>query len=115
MTIAEIRDTALALSAVTEDIKWENHLCFSVGAKMFLVTSPDSFPPTAAFKVDAEEFEEIINREGFTRHSHLGRHNWVQLDDISRLQKSQWQACISQSYKLVVAKLPKKLKATLNL
>ena len=42
MTVEELREIALKLTGVTEDIKWQDHLCFSVGNKMFLVTSPDN-------------------------------------------------------------------------
>ena len=44
MNIPELQQLCKALPGMTEDIKWENHLCFNVGGKMFLVTSPDNVP-----------------------------------------------------------------------
>ncbi|WP_082022169.1 MmcQ/YjbR family DNA-binding protein [Flavihumibacter sp. ZG627] len=58
MIIDLIREICLSLPAVTEDIKWESHLCFNVGGKMFLISSPDEVPVNATFKVPEESFEE---------------------------------------------------------
>ena len=115
MTVSEIREIALGLNGVTEDIKWEDHLCFSVGGKMFLVTSPDLLPSPSAFKVPKDSMEEIIEQEGFTRHQYLGRHGWIHLDDISRLSLKQWSHYIEQSYQLVASKLSKKMRTMLNI
>ncbi|MEJ7681892.1 MAG: hypothetical protein WKG06_29390 [Segetibacter sp.] len=82
---------------------------------MFLVTSPDHIPPTSAFKVSADNFEETINRIGFSKHSYLGRHNWIHLDDISRLTRNEWKQFIVQSYQLVADKLPNKIKNQIEL
>ncbi len=115
MTVSELREIALELKGVTEDIKWGDHLCFSVGGKMFLITSPDFIPSTSAFKVPAEQSDEIISNEGFSKHSHLGRHNWIHLDDINRLTKKEWEHFINQSYQLVADRLSNKLKKQLGI
>ena len=65
MTIDQIESICKPFKGVTQDIKWENHLCFNVGDKMFLVTAPDNSPVTASFKVSDEDFDELIQREGF--------------------------------------------------
>src|SRR5215471_6199362 len=105
MNIEDIQAICKKLPAVTEDIKWEDHLCFNVGGKMFLITSPDSVPVSASFKVSEEEFEDIISREGFSKAPHLGRYYWVFVDDISRMGKKQWSETLSISYSLVAGKL----------
>lgn len=115
MTVSEIRDIALDLNGVTEDIKWQNHLCFSVADKMFLVVNPDLVPSSAAFKVPDNIFEEIISTEGFSKHEYLGRYYWVHLDDIKRLTKKEWIQFISQSYQLVASKLSKKIRTRLKI
>jgi predicted DNA-binding protein (MmcQ/YjbR family) len=115
MTVEELRAISLKLPGVTEDIKWEDHLCFSVGDKMFLVTNPDQVPSSASFKVTEEDFHEVISRDGFAKHTYLGRHHWVQLDDINRLKKKEWESYIRQSYELVAAKLSKKIQKQLGL
>ena len=65
MTIADIRDICLSFPGITEDIKWEDHLCFNIGGKMFLVTSPDNIPVSASFKTSDEDFTALSNRAGF--------------------------------------------------
>jgi predicted DNA-binding protein (MmcQ/YjbR family) len=115
MTIEDIETICDQFRAVTKDIKWEEHLCFNVGGKMFIMTSPDDVPPNASFKVTPEEFEEVTSREGFKPAPYLARYKWVHVDDISRLNKKEWQYFARQAYDLVVAKLPLKVKNTLGL
>jgi len=110
MTIETLQAICKALPEVTEDIKWETHLCFNVGGKMFIITSPDSVPVTASFKASEEVFNELTEREGFTPAPYLARYKWVNVDDIKRLSKKEWQEYMEQAYNLVAAKLPKKKK-----
>jgi predicted DNA-binding protein (MmcQ/YjbR family) len=113
MTIEALEQICDQFPYVTKDIKWETHLCFNVGGKMFMITSPDEYPPTAAFKVSEEEFEEIASKDGFKPAPHLGRYKWIHVDDISRLSVKQWQHYTGQSYNLVYAKLAPKAKKAL--
>ena len=108
MTIEDIETICDGLPAVTKDIKWGEHLCFNVAAKMFLITSPDAYPPNAVFKVSPEEFEELIARNGFSQAPHLAKNLWIKIDDISKMSKVQWEYYARQSYNLVIAKLSKK-------
>lgn len=108
VTLEDLQAICRKLPDVTEDIKWEKDYCFSVGGKMFLVVGPDEVPVNATFKVPAEQFDEMLEREGFSPAPYLARHKWVAIDNISRLGKKEWQQFIQQSYDLVVAKLPKK-------
>lgn len=65
MTIEDIETICDSFPAVTKDIKWEEHLCFNVGGKIFVITSPDEYPLTATFKVTPDEFVELTVRDGF--------------------------------------------------
>lgn len=114
MTIADLQGICKQLPGVTEDIKWEDHLCFNVGGKMFLVTSPDTVPCSASFKVADEEFEEVATREGCMPAPYLARHKWVWIDDIGRFPAREWERLIRQSYMLVAAKLPARLRKSLG-
>lgn len=115
MNIEDLQSICKKLKGVTEDIKWETHLCFNVSAKMFLVTSPDSVPVSASFKVADEEFEELSMKEGFMPAAYLTRYKWVHVDDISRLSKKQWEFYAAQSYRLIASKLPTKIKKQMDL
>ena len=115
MTIEELQTICNQLSGVTQDIKWEDHLSFNIGGKMFLVTSPDSVPISASFKVLEEEYEEVLSKEGFYFNVYLGRYKWVSLDDINRLSGKQWEYYIRKSYELIASKLPVKVKKQIGL
>lgn len=115
MTIEELQKLCNKFKGVTEDIKWEDHLCFNVGEKMFLVTSPDSVPVSASFKVSDEEFEELSQKTGFIPAPYLARYKWVHLDDIKRLSKKQWEHYAEQSYQLIASRLPSKTKKQIGI
>jgi predicted DNA-binding protein (MmcQ/YjbR family) len=115
MTLENICAICKNFKGVTEDIKWENHLCFNVGGKMFLVTSPDTVPISASFKVNDDEFEILSSREGFMPAPYLARYKWVRIDDINLLSKKQWEFYIQESYMLIASRLPEKIKKQLGL
>jgi predicted DNA-binding protein (MmcQ/YjbR family) len=115
MTVEDLQAICKKFKGVTEDIKWEDHLCFNIGGKMFLVTAPDSTPCSASFKVPEEDFEEISSKAGFSKHKYIGRYFWVQLDDINRVSRKQWEKYARQSYELVASKLSGKLKKQLGI
>lgn len=110
MTLEAIQQFCQQLPGVTEDIKWENHLCFNVGGKMFLITSPDETPVTASFKTTEEKFNDLSEREGFRPAPYLARNKWVQVDDIARFTEKEGKDLLELSYKLVKEKLPKTKK-----
>ena len=115
MTIEELQAICKKLKGVTEDIKWEDHLCFNVGGKMFLVTAPDSVPCSASFKATDEDFADLSSKEGFKPAPYLQRYKWIYVDDINRLSKKQWESFISKSYQLTSSKLPSKMKKTIGI
>jgi predicted DNA-binding protein (MmcQ/YjbR family) len=115
MTIETLQTICHSLPGVTEDIKLENHLCFNVGDKTFLFTSPDSSPPSASFKVPDEDFEAIIAKDGLEPQPYIARYKWVLAKDISTLSHQEWEHYIKQSYQLIAAKLPAKIKKGLGL
>ncbi len=110
MTLEELRTICLGLDEVTEDIKWGHDLCFSIGGKMFLVTSADETPASASFKVADEDFEAISERKGFKPAPYLARYKWVWVEDINLVSKKEWKQYAERSYQLIKAKLPKKKK-----
>ncbi|RTQ44720.1 hypothetical protein EJV47_27395 [Hymenobacter gummosus] len=113
-TIEDLQTICHRLPATTEDIKWDVHLCFNVGGKMFLLTTPDDVPPTATFKVTPEQFEQLIGQPGFRPASHLARYYWVHIDDVGRLSVARWEQLIRESYRLVAEKLPLKARRVLG-
>ena len=112
--IDQLRKYCLSLPAVTEDVKWENDLVFSVGNKMFCAAGLQQ-PLQFSFKVSAEDFEEMIITEGFKPAPYLARAKWVLATSPSRLHAEEWKKYIKQSYELVKNKLPKKTRLELNI
>ncbi len=115
MNLEQLQTLALSFKSVTEDIKWEEHLVFSVGAKMFLLTTPDELPVRACFKVSEEDFEALCERgEGFGQAAHFAKRKWIEVKDINKLSGKEWKGYLQKSYDSVVDKLTKKLRAELG-
>jgi predicted DNA-binding protein (MmcQ/YjbR family) len=114
MNVEELRAYCLAFPAVTEDIKWDNDLCFSVGGKMFCVASLES-PLRISFKVKDDEFDELSMREGFIPAPYMARAKWVSVTDSSVLKTKEWQTLVAQSHDLVKQRLTKKLRKELGM
>ena len=110
MFIEDIQKICLQLPGVTEEIKWGHDLVFSIGKKMFCVVGLEKNPVNASFKVNDEEFELLPEREGFIPAPYMARYKWIYVDDINRMGKKEWQKYLKQSYDLIYAKLPLKLR-----
>ena len=113
MDIEFCRKVCQKLPAVTEDIKWGNDLCFSVGSKMFFVIHLEP-PHTFSFKVSDEDFEEVSAREGFIPAPYMARHKWVYAEQPTKVKPKDVEKYIKESYELVKAKLSKKLRDSLG-
>jgi predicted DNA-binding protein (MmcQ/YjbR family) len=113
MNLEELRQIALSLPAVTEDIKWEDHLCFCIAGKIFMITGLDHFPVGATFKVNEEDFDRLCRMEGFTAARYLAKHKWISLDNIERLGKEEWEEILYRAYWIIREKLPARIKNSL--
>ncbi|WP_162054436.1 MmcQ/YjbR family DNA-binding protein [Pontibacter pamirensis] len=114
MLIEELQGICRELPGVTEDIKWENDLCFCVGGKMFLAVGLNQSPTTASFKATPEGFAAMTERSGFAPAPYLARNHWVLAENIHHLTKQEWIQHAREAYKLVAAKLPKKMQQALQ-
>ena len=114
MNVDSIRDIALKLPHVTEDVKWGHDLCFCIAEKMFCVTGLDEQPVSLSFKALDEEFETLCERPGFIPAPYMARHKWVLIQDCKKVSKKDLERFIRQSYEQVKAKLPKKTQDKLK-
>ena len=114
-TIEEIREFCLSLKGTTEDIKWEHHLCFNVGGKMFLITSPDESPVSASFKTSEELFDTMSANPGCIPAPYMAKNKWIKIDDISRFSMKEWEEILTLSHQLIAQKLTKKLQKELGI
>ena len=115
MNIGDIQTFCRKMPGVTKDIKWEHDLVFSIGSKMFCVIGLDQDPTSASFKVKDEEFDELSGKPGFKPAPYVAKYKWVLLEDITKMKKADWNHYLKQSYELVKAKLPVKIKKQLKL
>jgi predicted DNA-binding protein (MmcQ/YjbR family) len=111
MNLETLQTLCLSFLGVTQDVKWEHDLCFSIGSKMFCVASLEP-PFTFSLKVTDQEFEELIALQGIKPAPYLARYKWVLLENPYALDAERLNHLIRQSYELIKNKLPKKdLKA----
>lgn len=115
MTLTEIQSICEQFPGVTTDIKWDDHLCFCVADKMFLVTAPDAFPVSASFKASNENFELLSVKPGCMPAPYMARYKWIFTDDIQRFSLKEWQELLNDSYHLVASKLPAGKRKALGL
>lgn len=114
MDVESLRKICMSLPGVTEDIKWDHDLVFSVGGKMFCACSLDP-PFSCSFKVKDEEFEELSSQDGFIPAPYMARAKWVLVNKPSVLNKSEWTGFIRNSYEMVKQKLTKKIRLELGI
>src|SRR5450759_2678735 len=108
-----IRKLCLSFPHVTEDMPWADDLCFKVRGKIFtgMVLSDGRFP-SVTLKCSPEQFHELLEIEGISPASYVGRYKWVTLANSNVLPSGELEALIRQSYGLVAAKAPKKKSAS---
>lgn len=107
MNTEELREFCLSFPHSTEDVKWGNDLCFSVGGKMFCVTGMDaSAAEKVSFKCTPEKFAELTEREGIIPAPYVARYHWVAVEDKNALDDDELEDLITKSYMLVFEKLP---------
>jgi len=102
-----IRKLCLSFPEVTEDMPWDDDLCFKVRGKIFtgMVLSDGRFP-RLTLKCAPETFHELLEIEGISPAPYVGRYKWVILANSNVLSANELEPLIRQSYDLVVAKAP---------
>jgi len=114
MNIERLRKFCLAFPGATEDIKWGADLCFSVGGKMFTVTSADSSEGGVSLKTTPEKFAELTERPGVIPAHYVARYHWITIEDLKAVSKTELKDLIRESYQMVFDKLPAKTKKTIT-
>lgn len=111
---APLYDLLRSLPGVTEDIKWEKDLVFSVGGKMFAVFGlPEGEP--IGFKVEDVAFASLTQQPGIIPAPYMARHSWVNVESRRTLPAAALEELLRESYRLIAEKLPKKTRAALGL
>lgn len=103
-----------AMPGVTEDIKWSNDLCFSVGGKIFAVFPLIGDAPIGV-KVDPMAFHTLTSQPGIVPAPYAARFSWISVTHRRAVPAAVLRELIADSYRLVAMKLPKKTQAALRL
>lgn len=111
MDLEKFRNYCLGLKAVTEEMPFgDTTLVYKVAGKMFALTGIDSFA-SINLKCDPEEAIELRERYPAVQPGyHMNKQHWntILMDhSISDKMLLEWT---KNSYDLIVAKLPKKIK-----
>lgn len=114
MQIEELRKLCLGFPAVTEHEIWDNDLTFKVGNKMFAHGVLEVAPVWLSFKTSDEKFAELLERQGVIPAPYLARAKWVALETRDAIPAGELSELLREAYDLVVAKLPKKIQASLT-
>jgi len=114
MKIEQLRKFCLSFPGATEDIKWGSDLCFSVGKKMFAVTSAESNEGGISVKCTPEKFAELTERKGIIPAHYVARYHWVTIEDQNAVTTDELKKLIEKSYQLVFEKLPKKVRDSIS-
>ena len=89
-------------------------LVYKVGGKMFALTVPEDVPPRVNLKCDPDRALELRDQyEAITPGYHMNKKHWNTLDLSGGLPSALVKELIDHSYDLVVASLPKRLRAAL--
>lgn len=110
MNLEQLRKFCLAFPGATEDVKWGNDLCFSVGGKMFTVTAADSNEGGVSLKTTPENFAELTERAGIRPAHYVARYHWITIEDPAAVTPAELADLIRESYQMVFDKLPAKTK-----
>ena len=113
MNIEQLRKYCLSFPHATEDVKWGNDLCFSVGGKMFCVAGMDA-DGKFSFKCTPEKFAELVERDGMIPAPYMARYHWVSVQDAKASDEKELQQLIANSYRMVFDKLPTRLRLSLG-
>jgi predicted DNA-binding protein (MmcQ/YjbR family) len=115
MDIESVRSFCLSLPHTDEKVQWGNDLLFRIGGKIFAVTVLEPGHGVAlSFKCTPEKFAELTERAGIIPAPYMARHHWVALERFDALPDRELKPLLTNSYRLVLEKLPKKLRASLE-
>lgn len=115
MNIDQLRKLCLSFPGVTEQIQWEDHLLFKVGGKMFAITSLEPASVWLSLKASPENFVEFTERPGVIPAPYLARAKWIALETPEALPLHELEQLLRESYEMVRAKLPRKLRERITL
>ena len=114
MDVDRLRELCLSFPGATEQIQWGNDLLFKVGGKMFAATPLEPAPVCLSFKASPDNFAELTERLNIIPAPYLARAQWVALQTRDALPRDELAGLLRESYEMVAAKLPKRIRESLS-
>lgn len=116
MNIEELREYCLSLPNVEETFPFDQYtLVFKVGGKMFALTGLDATELSINLKCDPEKAVELRERYPAVQPGyHMSKKHWNTVYIDGSVQRKQIEEWIKDSYRLVIASLPKKVREELK-
>jgi predicted DNA-binding protein (MmcQ/YjbR family) len=128
MNIERLRAYLLTLPHVAETMQWGANLVFwvgdkAIGGKMFALIDLDEPPAPSADKphrilsyaAGPTRYAELLEREGLVPAPYMARIHWVAAERWDVFSDAEWQRELRAAHDLIYAKLPKKVRTTLDL
>jgi len=115
MDIESVRAHCLSFPHVTENVQWGNDLVFKIAGKMFAVAVLEGASKyVLSFKCTPEKFAELVEQDGIDPAPYSARYHWVALEQFNALSEKELKSLLRNAYDLVLAKLPRKMRAQLS-
>lgn len=109
----KLHEFCRALPGATVDLKWGEVIVWSVGEKMFVGfhEAEDGGPGLPfGFKCSEEEFERLTDMPGIIPAPYAARYGWVSVREKSAISHKEAERFIRESYRLVVERLPRRVR-----
>jgi predicted DNA-binding protein (MmcQ/YjbR family) len=114
VTSARLRRLCLALPGAEEVVQWGGVHVFKAGGRMFATLSPEGGALRhVAFKASPESFHLLTEAGRFVPAPYLARAQWVATDDLDALTDVEWRGYLARAWRLIVARLPKRVREPL--
>jgi len=114
MNIAKFDKLCGSLPGASFVVQWSDAHVYKVGGKLFAMAN--RWEGELAFILKTSPLAcEILRQQGIASLApYLTRGNWVRIGNPTMLSDAELASYIRQSYDIVVAKLPKAVRAGLN-
>jgi predicted DNA-binding protein (MmcQ/YjbR family) len=113
MTNETIREHCLGLPHATEVVRWEDHLLFKVGGKMFAIIALDGH--SCSIRCTPESYADLVEMADIVPASHnMWKYHWVTTETLTALPDREFRELLTASYRIVRASLPRGVQAALD-
>ena len=115
MDAKDVREQCLSLQGSAEEYPFGPQVAvYKVGGRMFALLAEDDDPPSVSLKLPPDEVQALQSQyEGTVLPGyHLNKRHWVTVLLDGVLDEAEQRALVQESYDVVVAALPKRLRPT---